>query len=953
MRFGLLGSLTIERGEGQAVLVTAAKQRAVVAALLLQPNVALPIDTLIDVLWDGRPPASARATLLNYVTRLRRGFGADIGERLHTTPVGYRLDIHGNHELDYLEAGALETRSVTAARAGDWDRVDVLTRHALDLWRGEPLEDVAATRLHRDYVHQLVSNRSRLHDLRIDALLHLGQHDLAAGQLDNLIQLNPLREAPHERLLVALYGCGRRADALESFRATRRLLRDELGVDPSVTYQTLQRQVLNGAPVAELLETLRVGQSPMSAIPPAISAIAAAPVPRQIPFAVSHFVGRGRELEWLSSLLVDSTTVADACRIALVVGTAGVGKTTLAARWAHRTTASFPDGQLYVDLHGHDATDRPTSTDHAVQALLETLGVAPEQMPSTLQARIGLYRSLVTDRRLLLVLDNARSAEQVRPLLPGSPTCRVLVTSRLELASLVAIEGAHRVKLGHLSTAEARELLVLRLGSERVATQEDALEEIIERCVRLPLALVVAGARAVSRPGLQLAVLADELDATRRGLGALDGGDAASNVRAVFSWSYQQLPAAAARLFRFLGLHPGSQVTASAAASLAGVTHHSGQRLLAELAGANLVAEEAPGRYTLHNLLQAFASELAHENDCPVERRAVLHRVLDHYLCTADRAAVRLYPRHHPVALAECAADIRVEDFDDHAAALAWFHAERDVLSAAIAAADAAGFDEHTWRLTQVQTYYLNRCGQWQHLQGLCRLALPAAERLGDTFARASIHRLLGRTHSFLGQHDEALVQLHRSLGLYDHTDHHPGLATVHQNLSCAYSRIGNHAKALEHDYRALRYCRLLGDEVGLATVLNGIGSTYSKLGNDQRALGFCTMANRLLRGCAEPAREAQTWDSLGLIHHHLADHGQAAAAFTAALELFERDAVPYDTAATLTRLGDTHAASGDQQAAATVWFRALTIFEQLNHRLATDVRRRLDACMAGELAAR
>jgi DNA-binding SARP family transcriptional activator len=272
MHFRLLGPLTIECEEGQPIHVTAAKQRAVVAALLLHPNVALPIDTLIEVLWNGRRPPSARATLLNYMARLRRAVGADIRERLHTTAVGYRLHIYGDHELDYLQAAELETRSVTAARTGDWDRVDVLTRQALGLWRGEPLEDVFAARLHRDHVHHLIASRSRLHDLRIDALLHLGQYDLAATDLEDLIQLNPLREAARERLLIALYGCGRRAEAFESFRTTRQLLRDELGVDPSSIYQVLQRQILDGAPVADLLETLWVGRNGSRRSRPAIAA---------------------------------------------------------------------------------------------------------------------------------------------------------------------------------------------------------------------------------------------------------------------------------------------------------------------------------------------------------------------------------------------------------------------------------------------------------------------------------------------------------------------------------------------------------------------------------------------------------------------------------------------------------------------------------------------------------
>jgi hypothetical protein len=388
-------------------------------------------------------------------------------------------------------------------------------------------------------------------------------------------------------------------------------------------------------------------------------------VPRQLPVAARHFAGRAGALTVLAGLAAEAGGADGAGRamvISVIEGTAGIGKTALAVHFAHQVAGDFPDGQLYVNLRGFDPAGPPMTPGEAVHIFLDALGVRAGQLPASLDAQVGLYRSLLAGRRMLVLLDNARDAGQVRPLLPASPGCLVLVTSRSQLTGLAAAEGAMPLALDLLTGEEAKELLAARLGGDRLAADPAAAQELTGLCARLPLALAIAAARAATQPALPLADLAAELRDAGGRLDALDAGDAAASVRAVFSWSYQQLDAAAARMFRLLGLHPGPAIGTPAAASLAGLPPRPARTVLTELTRAHLLAEPAPGRFAFHDLLRAYAAERAQADEGGTERHAAVHRMLDHYLHTACPAALLIHPTSQTMILAHISLGVMLEE---------------------------------------------------------------------------------------------------------------------------------------------------------------------------------------------------------------------------------------------------------------------------------------------------
>ncbi|GAB3434972.1 helix-turn-helix domain-containing protein [Flindersiella endophytica] len=483
-----------------------------------------------------------------------------------------------------------------------------------------------------------------------------------------------------------------------------------------------------------------------------------AQVPRQLPIDPLYFVGRTADISALSDALLTTSNEDTAVRLAAVTGTAGVGKTALVVHWAHRVADNFRDGQLYLDLRGFDPGRSALGPDEAVRALLDAFGVPPAQIPVGLPAQAALWRSVVVGRRVLIVLDNARDEEQVRPLLPGSSAC-VVVISRDQLSGLVAAEGAYPLTLGLLRPEEARELLSRRLGEDRLAEQPAAVDELIRRCAGLPLALAVMAARAANHPSFGLESLAVELKDEQGCLDAFDSGDPATNVRAALSWSYHTLGPSAARMLRLLGLHPGPEVSVPAAASLAGVNTREARSALAELARAHLLTEQAPGRYSSHDLLHCYAAELSASVESAGQRDAAVRRLLDHYLQTANNAGKVLYPHRASIRLVLPEPSVVAENFVNRQHASAWFAIEQAALLSAIQMANRGGFDRHAWQLAWTFMLFLDGQGYWDNLAAAERTALPSAERLGDPVAQAprpSWHSsrgyvarpVRGRTHS-------------------------------------------------------------------------------------------------------------------------------------------------------------------------------------------------------------
>ncbi|WHX18468.1 BTAD domain-containing putative transcriptional regulator [Streptomyces malaysiensis subsp. malaysiensis] len=669
-------------------------------------------------------------------------------------------------------------------------------------------------------------------------------------------------------------------------------------------------------------------------------------VPQQLPSDVAHFTGRERELAGLDALLRTGSgdggsggRAPTAAVIAVIAGSGGLGKTTLAVHWAHRVRDRFPDGQLYVNLRGFGPTDSALTVPEAVRSFLDAFQVPAHRIPATVEAQTALYRSLVADRRMLILLDNARDAEQARPLLPGSPGCLVVLTSRNELTGLVVAEQAQPLPLDLLDRDEARELLISRVGAERVAAEPEAVEEVITVCAGLPLALAIVAARAATHPRFGLEALAAELRDARGSLDAFEGGDATTDVRAVFSWSYHTLGGDAARLFRLLGVHAGPDIAAPAAASLVGIPVPQARRLLIQLTRAHLITERAPGQYGLHDLLRAYAMELTHAYDTREERRAALHRVLDHYLHTAVAAGTAFTPHREPIEVKPVRPGVDVGEFRGHGQALLWFILTYPALMASLQQAAEAGFETHAWQLAWSLMEFLDQRGHWHDQRTVHRIALGSAHRIRDLTGQAHSCHGLGLADLRMGRYDRARGHLVRAMNLHRETGSAVGQALAHVALNLASEREGRHDEGLHHALRSLKLYRAVGHRSGEAYALNNVGWAYAMLGDYQQTLVHCEKALTLLREAGDRRGESAAWDSLGYAHQHIGDHQQAISCYRHAVELRRGRGERVREAESLHRLGSAQLAAGDRTGARHSWQRALTRFDALGHPDAHRVR--------------
>jgi tetratricopeptide (TPR) repeat protein len=666
-------------------------------------------------------------------------------------------------------------------------------------------------------------------------------------------------------------------------------------------------------------------------------------VPRQLPAAVRHFAGRSDELARLSAAMDRAADATGTVVVTAVGGTAGIGKTAMAVHWAHQVAESFTDGQLYANLRGFDPTGSIMTPSEAVRNFLDAFQVPADQIPVSLDAQAALYRSLVAGRRILIVLDNALDADQVRALLPGSSGCLVVVTSRHRLSSLVAVEGAHQVTLDLLSTADARALLAGRIGRDRVAAEPRAVDEIVARCARLPLALSIVAARATAHPSFSLAALAAQLREAQGGLDAFDGDDPAIDLRSVLSWSYELLKADVARLFRLVALHAGPDITAPAAASLAAIPLQQARRRLVALARAHLVDEHLPGRFTFHDLLRAYATELAERLDTETERRAAVRRVLEHYVHTGYTAALLLDPHRDVIAIDPPAPDVVPEHLDGPRQATEWFTAEHAVLVAAIRLAACAGFETHAWQLPWTARHHFKLHGHWHDWVTMQTIGLAVAERLGDPAAEAHAARGLAGAYAQVGRYDEAEARNQRALDLFGALDDRPSLGHAHLGMSWIHGRQHRYTEALRHAEQALADYRAAGHLAGQAKALNTVGWYQAFLGEHERALACCREALALQQRIGDRFGEPFTLDSVGYAHHRLGRHRDAIACYHRAVELFREIDDQFYTADTLVHLGDAYEAAGEVDASRTALERALAILDRLQHPDAGKVRARLE----------
>ncbi len=610
--------------------------------------------------------------------------------------------------------------------------------------------------------------------------------------------------------------------------------------------------------------------------------------------------------------------------------------------WAHQVASQFPDGQLYVNLRGNGPSGAPVTPAEAIREFLDALAVPAERIPAGTDAQAGLYRSLLAGRKMLILLDNARDATQVRPLLPGTAGCLVLVTSRSRLTGLAALDAAKPLTVNLLSEHEARDLLSRRLGSQRVSAEPEAVAELITLSARLPLALNIAAARA-AEPGHPLAALVADLRDERGRLDILETGEPGSSLRALFSWSYQNLSQPGAWMFRLLSLNPGPDITAAAAASLAAHTPARARAQISELADANLISEYGPGRYAFHDLLRAYAADLASRTDSEETRRQAVHRVLDHYLHTACAGSRLLNPVRPHLPVEPPRPGVTPETLNSVSEALAWFAAERQVLLAAIALADQAGFGSYAWQLPWAMWLLFDRAGDWHDQVAIQRTAVAAAQRLGDLSGQAHACRDLGAAYGRLGLLTDAREYCRQALELHRQAGDRLGKARAHNEIMLLAEQQGRLAEALGHAQRSLDLYREEGDEPGQARMLNGVGWMHAKLGDYKQALEYCGQALSLYQeGHGDPLNQAATWDSVGYVLFHLGRLDEVIGCLRTALRTIEGFRPGYYQTTMLVHLGDAYHAIGEPGLASQAWKDALAILEALEHSDADQVRARL-----------
>ena len=960
LEFRLLGPVGVWY-RGQRLGPATAQQRTVLATLLLDPGRVVAVDRLVTALWGATPPATARNSLQGTVSRLRRVLGQFPQVELATSVRGYTLRV----EVEAIDLHRFR-RQVRQARGTDVQAADAAEslRAALALWRGgPPLVDVAGAWLPEAVAPGLEEERLAAVEMLAVADLALGRDAAVAAELSPLLAEHPLRERLVCLLMVALHRAGQRAEALEVFRRVRRRFADDLGIEPGDELQRLHQAILVDRETPWPATAPRTDQAP-------VATRAVPRVPRQLPPDTETFIGREAELAALDALLPPRDAAAGAAvgtPVGVIAGTGGVGKTALAVRWAHRSRDHFPDGQLYVNLLGFGPTRLARPPAEAVRLFLDALDVPTQRIPASVDAQVGLYRSLLADRRMLILLDNALDSDQVRPLLPNSPGCVVLVTSRAELTGLAAAEGARTLPLGLLADTDARELLVRRLGQDKVSAERDAVDDIVARCAGLPLALAIVAARAGARPGFPLGALTSGLD-DGSGTGAwdaqgplgpsgsldplgsigsldvFDGGDSGASVRTVFSWSYQALSEDAARLFRLLGLTQVPEISVAGAASLAGIPPRAAHQLLSELTRAHLAWERTPGRYGWHDLLWAYAEELTQELDGAEERRAALHRLLDYYLHSASLGDQQLDPYHRvPVELPPPRPGVTVPPITTVQHAVRWFLAEHQALLIAVRQAARAGFDTHAWQLACASRGFLSQHGYSQAQAATHRIALDAARRLGDP--RALAHAEIGLVHALirLGEASGCEERLEAAYRLFGAAEDPVGQALTHIYRSLLRDREGDYAAGVHHNEQALLLYRRAEHRGGEGRAMNNVGWFQAQLGKYREALASCQAALAIHRELDDGPGESATLDSLGYIHHRLGHYEQAVDHYQRSLDR-RGDWEPALAGRTLGRLGAAQLSTGRLAEGRETLRRALTLLEDLAPGDADEVR----AALAG-----
>ena len=806
IHFRILGRFDV-MVDGHPVTVPPGRLRLLLAAFIVSAGLPAPASVLAGRLWPERAPQHERAAVHTYVARLRRLLGREV---IQTVSDGYRLAVTAD-QIDLWDFRDLLQRASATVSAPE---ELALLRQASRLWRGRPFTGLESTWLEREVIPRLEDEWASAAERRIDLEMQDGQWAAVIPELRDLVSAHPTRESWWLRLIDALHRSGRRAEALEAYPKARAALIAELGVEPGEALQQTHRRVLSDGAVAAVSES-SVGPAPTIG------------VARQLPHDLATFCSRA-EMAPLRELMTSLGYDDRRTHILALDGAPGIGKTTLAVHFAHQIAAGYPDLQLYVNLRGYGPGE-PVSPAEAMETLLRSLGVRSDLIPPKADERAAMLRGTLAGRRVLMLLDNARHASQVRPLLPGADSL-VIVTSRNQLRGLSVRDGAHRVTLAPLRPHEALDLLATAFGPDRVTAEQDAADQLVELCDGFPLALAIVAERARRSGGLANVVRALLDERARLDVFGDRDSDPYNDLWVALSWSYRTLDHDAADMFRSLGRHPAGAISLATAAALAGVSVRRAAHVLDQLVAAHLVQQRSPQRYELHNLLRWYAVVQAGSDDGPLDRDRTVRRMLDWYLHAALAADSRLLPHRRREFVEPYQAQTEPPQFADVGAAMEWFELEYDNLRSIIRWAYDNGWSGHAWRIVTSMTTFFERRMPWPDAIDFHQWALDAAAGAEEQIGAGYLLNSLGYLRYLKGDRETATVHLDDALNRFQDAGHTRGEVMVLGNLGLMYGEQGDHAMARWYATRAL------GDANGEASNQHHLGLAYLALGSYQPA---------------------------------------------------------------------------------------------------------------------
>ena len=885
------------------------------ATLLLRAGQIVAAASLIEALWDDQPPASARNTLQGHVKKLRRLLGP-AGGRIITRAPGYLIDVRPD-ELDLDSFIRLTGAARSAAGAGAWDEAGSILSDALGLWRGEPLSDVPSPLLQRSEAPRLLELRAQALEARVEADLRAGKNDVVTADLRRLVVAHPHRERTWAQLMLALYRGGRPGEALAAYQQARRVLREDLGVDPGRPLQDLHQQILVADPALTIAEQT-TGHPPEA---PDRPGLAAAREPRQLPAALPDFTGRDAEVARLSGLLTGPARQPGAVGLAVIAGQGGIGKTALAVHVAHQVAAGFDGGQLFIALGGAAS---PLPATEVLARFLRDLGLPDAAIPPTEAERAARYRTLLADRNMLIVLDDAHSAAQVRPLLPGGGGAAVIVTSRTMLSDL---PGASFCGLGVLDDAASQALFTAIVGHRRLSAEPESTRGVLAACAGLPLALRIAGSRLASRPGWSVGRLSGLLAGEQRRLAELTTGDLA--VRASIEVSYQALPGGG-RMFRLFGLAGFAAFSTTALAALAGIPEAEASRAAEALVDAHLLESPALGQFTMHDLVRLYAAERAKADDTDEEQRSALHRLLTWYLHSLRAAVAALGMLSRPFPLEDLAAGAEPAGFADVTAALGWLEGERLNLIKAVDLAAALGLHGICAQLARLLRGFCEWSGYWTDLVTATAVGLAAAIAAGDESATAWLLNNLGGAYLKLGQFASATDCLDQSLQISRALGDKRGQAIALLNIGAIAMASGMTESAIGRFTDALVLYTEVGDETGRGFCLHNVGAVYQGAGDLNSALDYYLRASQIRARLQVLHDHAATLHSIGEVLIELGRVGEGMEYLNQVLEMCTSNGMRYGEGMTLASLGDGLLALGQPDQAREAWQGAHAVLASL-----------------------